>query len=318
MSKPADYCDLGVNWQSGCLPGLPCYAKCWARAMASRFAGCYGYDAMNPFKPTWHEDIFRRPLPKKGKVIALNFMGDIGHIAPKHLWATWLRCRENPQHTFLVLSKWLGKLAAAQAEVDERVAIPDNVWLGTSAEGQGAADLRIPALLRILAARYWLSLEPLLARVMIPRFTLGPAAVCHCRRSAAKGMEYGSREPDFAAHPDCPECGRPRPVHPGIGFVVVGCESGPGARWGASTCAANDPICEGRERPSTCPRCPHGGWAVTDWTRSLVAQCRAAAVPVWVKQLPVFKGGKWRVSSDMADFPPDLRVQQTPFGKEKS
>jgi protein gp37 len=82
------------------------------------------------------------------------------------------------------------------------------------------------------------------------------------------------------------------------GWAVVGAESGRGARWGElipRIHRANDKDCK---------------WTVEDWTRSLVAQCWADGVPVMVKQLPVYKEGKWRVSSDPKDFPADLRVQE--------
>jgi len=57
-------------------------------------------------------------------------------------------------------------------------------------------------------------------------------------------------------------------------------------------------------------------WEVHDWLRSLRDQCAAAGVPFWCKQVPVYRDGKWVVSSDMAAFPPDLRVQQRPQGQK--
>lgn len=74
----------------------------------------------------------------------------------------------------------------------------------------------------------------------------------------------------------------------GIGWVIVGGESGPGAR----TCAI-------------------------DWIRSVVGQCRRAGVPVFVKQLGSRSRG-WgpvlvdRKGGDPAEWPEDLRVQEFP------
>lgn len=71
-----------------------------------------------------------------------------------------------------------------------------------------------------------------------------------------------------------------RPV---VDWVIVGGESGPGAR----------PM-------------------VDSWARSVVKQCQAAGVPVFVKQLgtrPYFKDPK---GGDMDEWPEDLRVREMP------
>ena len=40
------------NWFTGCEPGLPYWPRCWARALANRLKGRYGYPADEPFRPT--------------------------------------------------------------------------------------------------------------------------------------------------------------------------------------------------------------------------------------------------------------------------
>lgn len=67
----------------------------------------------------------------------------------------------------------------------------------------------------------------------------------------------------------------------GIGWVVVGCESGPGAR--------------------PCP---------VEWIESIVEQCRTAGVPVYVKQIRIGK----KVVHDPDQFPPHLRIREYPEG----
>lgn len=101
------------------------------------------------------------------------------------------------------------------------------------------ADIRVPALLDTPAAVRWLSCEPL----------IGPVDLRCC--GGVDAIEH-----DWAGGPG----GGTGGPHPLIGWVVVGGESGPGAR----------PM-------------------QLDWARSLVEQCRAAAVPVFVKQL----GSRW-------------------------
>ena len=93
---------------------------------------------------------------------------------------------------------------------------PANLWIGVSVEDQARADERIPTLLKIPAALRWLSVEPLLEPVDLTPW-LGSG---------------------------------------GIGWVVVGGESGKGAR-----------PCD------------------LAWVRSIRDQCKAAGVPVFVKQL---------------------------------
>lgn len=64
-----------------------------------------------------------------------------------------------------------------------------------------------------------------------------------------------------------------------LDWVIVGCESGP------------------KRRPCK-----------IEWVRSIVNQCQAASVPVYVKQLSI----NCKVSRNMAEWPEDLRIQQYP------
>ncbi len=120
-----------------------------------------------------------------------------------------------------------------------------NVWLGTSVEHQEAADLRIPELLACPAAVRFLSCEPLLGPVDLDRYLHD--SDCWLARA---GWEDEAEPP----HQWWCICNEPREDH--IDWVIVGGESGPGAR------------------PMD-----------VAWARSLVAQCQAAGVPVFVKQL---------------------------------
>ena len=140
---------------------------------------------------------------------------------------------------------------------------PANVWLGTTVEDQQRADDRIHALLKTPAKVRFLSCEPLLERV-----DLGLA-------------------------------GRlPRTEHPRIDWVIIGGESGPGARPFA-----------------------------IDWARDLVRQCRASGASPFVKQLGA-KACRGQAEydregslllrtndpagGDMAEWPEDLRVRELP------
>ncbi len=159
---------------------------------------------------------------------------------------------------------------------------PANVWLGTSVENQRCADERIPQLLRIPAKLRFLSVEPMLEEVRLDTISL------------VAGYGYGWANPLHGTHPSLNQ-GQRGPV---IDWVIVGGESGPGAR----PCHA-------------------------DWVRGIVRQCQAAGVPCFVKQLgsvinqamPGDHGTgfmpaklKHPKGGDPAEWPADLQVRQFP------
>jgi protein gp37 len=107
-----------------------------------------------------------------------------------------------------------------------------NVWLGVSVENQRAADERIPLLLQTPAAVRFLSCEPL----------LGPVDLTPYLEPYVRTKHDGSRRGTVWADP-------------GIDWVIVGGESGPGAR----------------------PMHP-------DWVRGIRDQCVGAGVAFFFKQ----------------------------------
>lgn len=139
-----------------------------------------------------------------------------------------------------------------------------NVWLGVSVEDQATADERIPDLIGCPAAVRFVSYEPALAgadftRFVNPRDTGGAHSVLAERT---------------------------------IDWIIIGGESGPGARPFA-----------------------------LEWARSAIAQCRAAGVPCFVKQLgarPVGDelGLRDRKGGDPSEWPEDLCVRQFPEREE--
>lgn len=128
-----------------------------------------------------------------------------------------------------------------------------NVWLGVTCENQKAADERIPLLLQTPAAVRFVSCEPLLGAVMFKN-KLGWESDCP---ECGKGVLF---DEDGC----CTQCGA-EAVQYGIDWVIVGGESGPGAR----------------------PMHP-------DWVRSLRDQCQAAGVALHFKQW-----GEWMPEDQM-------------------
>jgi protein gp37 len=162
---------------------------------------------------------------------------------------------------------------------------PTNVWTGTSPCNQETADACIPALLKV-PGPHFLSCEPLIGAVSLKRYLA--AALYRLLQEVHPCDE--SRVPAHLRYN-----GPPSP-----GWVIVGGESGKGAR----PCDAA-------------------------WIRSIVEECRAARVPVFVKQLGdlvldygamtwpggvVPGGGHPRLrkakGDDPSEWPEDLRVQE--------
>jgi protein gp37 len=181
---------------------------------------------------------------------------------------------------------------------------PCNVWIGTTAEDEKRLEERLPALLGIPAPVRFLSCEPLLA-------DLGPLRPCfEPFPAAAATAHHLETNHDCSGHGEeahCHECGLEWRADRGVDWVIVGGESGPGAR----PCALG-------------------------WIRSIVRDCRNAGVPVFVKQLgaaasdevngiagrslvvPDVAAGlisrrlRDRKGGDPAEWPEDLRIRELP------
>jgi len=163
-----------------------------------------------------------------------------------------------------------------------------NVWLGVSIENQETADERLPYLINTPAAVRMVSAEPLLGPVDLRRWSDEGLECQHC---AWGGIEEQCQRTDDEDDWEylCPRCEEPCAHTPideywgekgGIGWLIVGGESGDGAR----------------------PMHP-------DWARSLRDQCQAAGAPFFFKQwgewLPVdhvdlYNPLHWRLKQESA------------------
>jgi len=235
------------------------------------------------FNEDWLDQPLRWRRPRRVFVCA---HGDLFHESVPDEWIdkVFAVMALAPQHTFQVLTKRPERMRE-YLERDPRDAINaeagvisdwsemtevrgwplPHVWLGTSVEDQATADARIPHLLATPAAVRFVSAEPLLGAVDLTAHLWGRAEPC----------------PGCPGDADC-DCGSlPRHMlgeEPDLSWVIVGGESGPGAR----------------------PMHP-------DWARSLRDQCQAAGVPFFFKQWGAWAaieddGGswvdEWRVRND--------------------
>ena len=235
-----------VTWSpiSGCTPISEGCQNCYAKRMAQRLKGRYGYPADDPFRPgVMHNDVIHKPAHgKKPRKIFVCSMGDIFHkdVDWNHLFAVWQMMGMIKRHTFIVLTKrpenalshLTGSLGFHLKRQDwcrpNAWPLP-NVWLGVTAENQQRADERIPILLQIPAAVRFVSVEPMLGPVKLS---------LNYHSHGIKG-------------------------HQKLDWVICGGESGPGARpmnpdWVRSL----RDQCQGAGVPFFFKQ--WGGWAPTD------------------------------------------------------
>jgi len=156
-----------------------------------------------------------------------------------------------PWHTYLVLTKRVWRMK----EYVARWSITENIWLGCTICYQQEADEKIPILLSIPAAHRWISIEPILSEINLDAFICGND---ECRKYFTRNQSTK------ALSICCPYChhvdeyvdDKHIQILNRIDWVVVGSETGPGAR----PC---DP----------------------DWIRSIRDQCKDTNVPLFVKQV---------------------------------
>lgn len=166
-----EWADKVWNPITGCShSGSPGCDHCYARRMAYRLKGRYGYPQDDPFRVTFHSDRLDEPLHwKKSSRIFVVSMGDLFHEEVKYSWIESIMetVIMQPQHIFLFLTK----RPQGMKEMLEgwKLWAKENLWLGVSVENQPTADERIPILWQIPAAKRFISCEPLLEEIRLRR-----------------------------------------------------------------------------------------------------------------------------------------------------
>lgn len=151
--------------------------------------------------------------------------------------------RETPHLDWLLVTKRIGNAAAM---IEAAGGMPENVWLGATIVNQEEANRDIPKLLATPASVRFLSMEPLLGPVDLAPW-LAPGLFC---ADCDDGEGYGNRcsRSDIPSDEQCPwngavqvvtehgpilEGGMPSSITCDVitlDWVIVGGESGPGAR----------------------------------------------------------------------------------------
>lgn len=317
-----EWCDATWNCVRGCSRVSEGCRNCYAERMAARFSGFSEYDengkpvTARPFQGfvengRWTgrveliEEKLNEPLHwRKPRRVFVNSMSDLFHerlglrdIAKVYA-VIGLSLAQRLGHEYQILTKRPARRQElfdreefwdqVEQEMDDicgrkgwcSPGIPDvpfaNAWEGVSVEDQKTADERIPLLLQTPAALRFLSLEPLLGPVDLARIEYNPGGSgggCFINALTGKSVSL---------------CGSQ--MLPKIDWVIVGGESGPGAR---------------EFNP--------------DWAGRILGQCRDANVPFFMKQMgsnPTMRGYSLKLrdrkGGDPAEWPPYLQVREYP------
>lgn len=257
-----EWTDHTFNPWEGCTKVGPGCDHCYAETRNARFAGGTAVNwgpgalrrrtsAANWRKPlAWnkaHAEFFAAH-GRRQRVFCAS-LADVfdNTVDPQWRFDLMRLIEQTPNLDWLLLTKRIGNVArmVADARTHDWLAGRRNIWLGATIVNQAEADRDIPKLLAVPAARRFLSMEPLLGPVDLT------AAFLPCPNSSGVQMD-----PSTGAYECCAACDYTG-IGPEIGldWVIVGGESGPGAR----------------------PMSP-------DWARGVRDQCAAAGVPFLFKQ----------------------------------
>jgi protein gp37 len=314
-----EWTDRTWNPVRGCSVISPGCVNCYAMKQAHRFSGVgKPYECLTKQTnagPQWTGKIatidkaLLEPLSwRRPARVFVNSMSDLFHedVPEAFIEKVFAVMAIASAHTFQILTKrayrmrkWLeknstgGRIFHVAQQIDPKRHGADsgawplpNVWLGVSVEDQKRADERIPQLVKTPAAIRFISAEPLLGPLLLDN---GEASWLTCRANCTPNADD-----EYEGNPCLSVMATGKCFH-GIDWVIVGGESGQGAR-------SFD----------------------IDWARLIVKQCREAEVPCFVKQL----GSRpWRPGhtteeglrdlkdhkgGDMAEWPDDLRVRELP------
>lgn len=276
-----EWTDHTFNPWWGCQKVGPGCDHCYAESLDKRTGGEHwgpGAQRRRTSVRNWNDpvrwnkqaDAFFAEHGRRQRVFCAS-MADVFDNAIDPQWRVDLfeLIRATPNLDWLLLTKRIGN---AQAMIDATISDMDighavdfaawpypNVWIGATIVNQEEADRDIPKLLKVPAAVRFLSMEPL----------LGPVELNGHETVLAMGLFEGQdwltgRTNQFSSifggdtspWRDREDCDFPQDYQdPRVNWVIVGGESGPGAR----------------------PMHP-------DWARDLRDQCEKAGVPFLFKQ----------------------------------
>lgn len=232
-----EWTEYSWNPVTGCTPVSEGCQNCYAKRMAKRLRGRCGYPADDPFRVTLHPERLEEPLKwKKPRRVFVCSMGDLFHedVHPYDIMQIFNVMAKAKQHTFLVLTKrpermlefykrlrpgnvipgpYFSITGIGEGWAGSPPVLPDNIWLGVTAENQQRADERIPILLQIPATVRFVSCEPLLSAIDLTKWLGGKNINDGCRKTILcpngdRGIQYFTNRRDLETQRADRECQR--------------------------------------------------------------------------------------------------------------
>jgi len=151
---------------TGCTAVSPGCDHCYARRMALRLQAMGVDKYRDGFRPECHMTELSRPYRwRKARKVFVCSMGDLFHedMPDNFICDVFLAMKENPRHTFQVLTKRALRMQTFINRYYQNRA-PENVWLGVSVEDAEHQD-RVTPLVSVHAPVRFVSFEPLLGPI---------------------------------------------------------------------------------------------------------------------------------------------------------
>lgn len=289
----------GETWNPvrGCDKISPGCKNCYASTFAERWRGIKGHPYKQGFDLRLVPEALDKPLRwREPRTIFVNSMSDLFHkdVPDAFIVEVFARMALTRRHTHQVLTKRAERLASLVADEHFGVDVLERALKLSGSPGSDALQVDLWPLPNV-----WLGVsveDQKRADERIPHLLSTPAAVRFL--SCEPLLESVNLGRWLEWTPLGPDENDEAKLRPPLSWVIVGGESGPGSR----------------------------SFDIA-WARSIVAQCSAAGVACFVKQLgakPVrsepFRDGTQQVpirlgrnkGGDPAEWPADLRVRQWP------
>lgn len=157
---------------TGCTPISEGCKNCYAKRMANRLKGRFGYSKKHPFKVMLRPDRLSNPCHwHKPKMVFVCSMSDLFHkdVPFHYIEKVFLTMFNYPKHIFQILTKRPDRL---KKFLDYNPTIlmalcNQHIWYGITAENQKRFDERMDIFQYVYVKTKFVSLEPMLGEINI-------------------------------------------------------------------------------------------------------------------------------------------------------
>lgn len=214
-----EWCDHTFSPWVGCTKVSPACDHCYAEGWAKRTGQSHLWaDERRRTKPAyWRQPLVWNRKAAEAGVRARVFCASLADVFDNQVppdWRAdlWELIADTPSLDWLMLTKRPQNIRKMLPEPQQGYPWPwPNVWLGTTVENQEEADRRIPILMGVQAHQWFLSCEPMLSSIVLPRdfLDLGPRAWVICGGESGAGFRPFPLDPARRLRDQCAEAGVP-------------------------------------------------------------------------------------------------------------